>query len=49
MTQVLKIEKNGDIKYIKISDTNELYKKCGFRKDIGFEKITNWKKKYKWY
>jgi len=44
MVQVLKIEKTGDIKYIKITDTNELYKKCGFRKDIGFEKITNWEK-----
>ena len=44
MTQFLKIEKNGDIKNSKISDINELYKKCGFRKNTGFEKITNWEK-----
>jgi len=44
MTHFLKIEKNGDIKNSKISDINELYKKCGFRKNTGFEKITNWEK-----
>ena len=45
MTQFLNIEKTGDIKDIKISNINELYKKCGFRKDNGFEKIINWEKK----
>jgi len=44
MTQFLKIEKNGTIKICKISNINELYKKCGFRKNDGFEKITNWEK-----
>ena len=43
MVQVLKIEKNGDINYINIDTITELYKKCGFRKDIGFDKITSWK------
>ena len=37
MIQILKIEKNGDIKLDKIENIYELYKKCGFRKDEGFE------------
>ena len=37
MTQILKIEKNGNIINNKIATINELYKKCGFRKQEGFE------------
>ena len=42
MTQFLKIEKNGTIKSEKFVNINELYKKCGFRKPEGFEKILDW-------
>lgn len=43
MAQFLKIEKNGNIINSKLTNINELYKKCGFRKSEGFEKIINWK------
>ena len=43
MTQFLKIEKNGDIKPDEISNIDNLYKKCGFRKNDGFDVITEWK------
>jgi hypothetical protein len=44
MVLSLKIEKNGDIKNINIDNTNELYKKCGFKKEEGFTKIQDWKR-----
>ena len=44
MVLSLKIEKNGDIKNINIDNTNELYKKCGFKKEEGFIKIQDWKR-----
>ena len=42
MTDILIIEKNGNIKTDKILNTTDLYKKCGFRKADGFENIINW-------
>lgn len=39
------IDKNGEIKSIKINNPNdvtELYKKCGFRSEKGFEKCGTW-------
>uniref|UniRef100_A0A6C0AXT6 Uncharacterized protein n=1 Tax=viral metagenome TaxID=1070528 RepID=A0A6C0AXT6_9ZZZZ len=46
MTQILIIEKNGNIKIkdgVKYNNNvNELYKTCGFRKQDGFVKIYNW-------
>ena len=39
MVQVIIIEKNGEFNYNKITDINDLYKKCGFRKSDGFEII----------
>lgn len=42
MTQIIKIEKCGNIKCENIKEFDELYKKCGFRKIEGFEKITDW-------
>ena len=45
MPQIVKIEKEGNLKTDKVKDETELYKKCGFRKTEGFEKITDWKNK----
>ena len=42
MAQILKIEKSGIIKTDKLLKIDDLYKKCGFRKIDGFEKITYW-------
>ena len=42
MIQIIKVEKTGDIKLDKISNVSELYKKCGFRKNDGFENIYTW-------
>ena len=47
MTQILKVEKTGDIKLDKVSDISELYKKCGFRKNDGFEHIHTWERTVK--
>ena len=44
MTQIIKIEKTGDIKLDKVSNISELYKKCGFRKNDGFEHIHTWER-----
>ena len=43
MVQIIKVEKNGDIKLDNIENISELYKKCGFRKADGFENIYTWK------
>lgn len=42
MVQILIFEKNGDTSYNKITSSNELYKKCGFRKTEGFDIISSW-------
>ena len=42
MVQILIIDKLGTINYSTISDINELYKKCGFRKVEDFIMIHNW-------
>ena len=44
MTQILIVEKDSKIKCDKVSNETDLYKKCGFRKNEGFEKITNFEK-----
>lgn len=38
----LLVEKNGDIKNKHVSNESELYKKCGFKKQEGFEKHAEW-------
>ena len=43
MVQIIIIKKEGKLTYDKITDLNELYKKCGFRKVDGFEKIKEYK------
>ena len=44
MTNILLVQKGGEIKQTKIKDINSdaLYKKCGFRKNTDFEKRTTW-------
>lgn len=42
--QIIKIDKTGNIKYDNISNINEIYKKCGYRKINDFDKITTWQK-----
>jgi hypothetical protein len=42
MVQILKIEKSASIQTDKLLNIDGLYKKCGFRKIDGFEKITYW-------
>ena len=44
MTNILLVQKGGEIKQKKIKDINSdsLYKKCGFRKNTDFEKRTTW-------
>ena len=44
MSQIIIIEKDGNIKSAVIKENDELYKKCGFRKAEGFSKITSWDK-----
>ena len=43
MVQIIIIKKEGTLTYDKIADISELYKKCGFRKAEGLEKINEWK------
>ena len=45
-TQILLIEKNATVKEVSVKDTwatEDLYKKCGFKKPDGFQKQTEWK------
>jgi len=44
MPSVVIVEKNGDLKMqeYKSMNTDELYKKCNFKKSDGFAKITEW-------
>lgn len=45
MTSAVLIDKNGELKNIKLnnpSDITELYKKCGFRSEKGFELCGEW-------
>lgn len=42
MVQVLIIDKAGNINHNNITNINELYKKCGFKKIDGFELINSW-------
>lgn len=41
---ILIVEKLGNVKTLSIKDYKEedLYKKCGFKKDTGFEKLVEW-------
>jgi len=41
---IIIVEKNGDLKTLKIKDykEDELFKKCGFKKGTDFEKRTEW-------
>ena len=43
MHQIIVIEKNGKVKEVKVSTSNEIYKKCGLRKDTDFERHHTWK------
>ena len=47
MPQIILVQKNGDLKEKSIKDFNEndMYKKCGFRKDTDFGKIHTFKMK----
>ena len=46
MVDIIIVEKNGDLKSSKYNpDKNELYKKCKFKKEAGFELRTTWKTK----
>ena len=45
MSSAVLIDKNGELKNVKLSnpsDISELYKKCGFRSEKGFEKCGFW-------
>jgi hypothetical protein len=44
MPSVVIVEKNGDLKMqeYKSMNTDELYKKCNFKKAEGFDKVTEW-------
>ncbi len=44
MPSVVIVEKNGDLKMqeYKSMNTDELYKKCNFKKPDGFDKVTEW-------
>jgi len=44
MPTVVIVEKNGDLKIqeYKSTNTDDLYKKCNFKKSEGFDKITEW-------
>jgi hypothetical protein len=44
MPSVVIVEKNGDLKMqeYKSMNTDELYKKCNFKKSDGFDKVTEW-------
>ena len=44
MTQIVIVDKTGTLKEVNAKDLNkdELYKKCGFKKADGFEKLTEW-------
>ena len=44
MPSVVVVEKNGDLKMqeYKSMNTDELYKKCNFKKSDGFDKVTEW-------
>jgi hypothetical protein len=44
MPSVVIVEKNGDLKMqeYKSMNTDELYKKCNFKKSEGFDKVTEW-------
>ena len=42
MVEYLKIEIDGTIIQDKISNINDLYKKCGYRKNINFNTLTSW-------
>jgi hypothetical protein len=43
-TAILIVQKNGEIKQSEIQlNENDLYKKCGYKKNIGFEKQHSWK------
>ena len=44
MPSVVIVEKNGDLKMqeYKSMHTDELYKKCNFKKSDGFDKVTEW-------
>lgn len=37
------VEKSGELKAKYVSNESELYKKCGFKKEDGFEKQAEWK------
>jgi len=43
MVEYLKIEIDGTIIQDKILNINDLYKKCGYRKNINFNILTSWK------
>ena len=47
MTTIVIVGKLGDISEYKVKKINieELYKKCGYRKNEGFNKVGNWKVK----
>ena len=40
---MLIVQKNGDIKQGDLPSNDELYKKCGYKKNVGFEKQHTWK------
>ncbi len=44
MTQIVIVDKTGTLKEVNAKDLNkdDLYKKCGFKKADGFEKLTEW-------
>lgn len=44
MTQIVIVDKTGTLKEVNAKDLNkdDLYKKCGFKKSDGFEKLTEW-------
>lgn len=46
MTEIILVDKSGDLKQLKIKNFtfDDLYKKCKFRKSVGFEKRTVWAK-----
>mgnify|MGYP006134316983 CR=1 FL=1 len=49
MVNIIIVEKNGDLKSMKyVPEKDELYKKCKFKKEEGFELRTTWKVKNKY-
>jgi len=44
MTQIVIVDKTGTLKSLTVKDLvkDDLYKKCGFKKADGFEKLTEW-------